>query len=206
MRMKTSSGKWRPLCLGLSVLRCNFPDVIIRSSNRRIISTEHRLHHYSDVMLGAMASQITRLTIVYWAVCSGADQRKSTKLRVTGLCEESSPVTCEFTAQRASNAQNVPFNNVIMFYQQGYFIYLFTLSSHSLVFNAAAAPKYTIDGQLSPQLAANQWWFRVIVCCIPRVWNNPKNQITGQWRLKYGYNLDIVLVPPLIHLAKNPKL
>ena len=184
MRMKTSSGKWRPLCLGLSVLRCNFPDVIIRSSNRRIISTEHRLHHYSDVMLDAMASQITRLTIVYWAVCSGADQRKSTKLRVTGLCEESSPVTG----------------------QQGYFIYLFILSSHSLVFNAAAAPKYTIDGQLSPQLAANQWWFRVIVCCIPRVWNNPKNQITGQWRLKYGYNLDIVLVSPLIHLAKNPKL
>ena len=32
--------------------------------------------HYNDVMIGAMASQITRLTIVYSAVYSGADQRK----------------------------------------------------------------------------------------------------------------------------------
>ena len=33
-------------------------------------------HHYNDVMMGAMASQITSLTIVYSTVYSGADQRK----------------------------------------------------------------------------------------------------------------------------------
>ena len=32
--------------------------------------------HYSDVIMGAMASQITSLTIVYPTVYSGADQRK----------------------------------------------------------------------------------------------------------------------------------
>ena len=32
--------------------------------------------HYSDVIMGAMASQITSLTIVYLTVYSGADQRK----------------------------------------------------------------------------------------------------------------------------------
>ena len=32
--------------------------------------------HYSDVIMSAMASQITRLTIVYSTVYSGADQRK----------------------------------------------------------------------------------------------------------------------------------
>ena len=32
--------------------------------------------HYSDVMMSAMASQITSLTIVNWTVYSGADQRK----------------------------------------------------------------------------------------------------------------------------------
>ena len=32
--------------------------------------------HYSDVVMGAMASQITSLTIVYSTVYSGADQRK----------------------------------------------------------------------------------------------------------------------------------
>ena len=34
------------------------------------------LLHYSDVIMGTMASQITSLTIVYTSVCSGADQRK----------------------------------------------------------------------------------------------------------------------------------
>ena len=33
-------------------------------------------HHYSDIIMGAMASQITSLTIVYSIIYSGADQRK----------------------------------------------------------------------------------------------------------------------------------
>ena len=33
--------------------------------------------------------------------------KKTSKLRVTGLCAENSPVTDEFPAQRASNAENV---------------------------------------------------------------------------------------------------
>ena len=32
--------------------------------------------HYSDVIMGAIASQITSVSIVYSTVCSGADQRK----------------------------------------------------------------------------------------------------------------------------------
>ena len=57
--------------------------------------------------MSTMASQITRLTIVYSTVNPGADQRKESKLRVTGLCVGNSPVTGEFTAQMASNAENV---------------------------------------------------------------------------------------------------
>ena len=34
--------------------------------------------------------------------------KKTSKLRVTGLCGGNSPLTGEFPAQRASNAQNVP--------------------------------------------------------------------------------------------------
>ena len=41
--------------------------------------------HYSDVIMDAIASQITSLTIVYSTVYSDADQ-KTPKLRVTGLC------------------------------------------------------------------------------------------------------------------------
>ena len=40
--------------------------------------------------------------------------KKTSKLRVTGLCAGNSPVTGEFPAQRASNAENIPFDDVIM--------------------------------------------------------------------------------------------
>ena len=40
-----------------------------------LTSADSRIH-YSDVIMGAMASQITSLTIVYSTVYSGADQRK----------------------------------------------------------------------------------------------------------------------------------
>ena len=62
---------------------------------------------YSDVIMGTMVSQITSLTIVYSTVHSGADQRKASKLRTTGLCAGNSPETGKFLAQMASYAENV---------------------------------------------------------------------------------------------------
>ena len=59
--------------------------------------------HYNDVMMSATASQITSITIVY----SRLRSKKTSKLRVTGLCEESPSVIGEFPAQKASNAENV---------------------------------------------------------------------------------------------------
>ena len=64
--------------------------------------------------MGAMASQITRLTIVNSTVYSGADQRKTSKLRVTCLCAGNSPVTSDFPAQMARNAEMFQFDDVIM--------------------------------------------------------------------------------------------
>ena len=63
--------------------------------------------HYNDVIMGAMTSQITSLTNVYSTVYLGVDKKKTSKLRVTGLCAGNSMVTSEFPAQRASNAENV---------------------------------------------------------------------------------------------------
>ena len=40
--------------------------------------------------------------------------KKTSKLYVTGLCEGKSPVTGEFPAQRASNSEKFPFDDVIM--------------------------------------------------------------------------------------------
>ena len=39
--------------------------------------------------------------------------KKTSKLRVTGLCEGNSPATGEFPAQRAGNAEMFPFDDVI---------------------------------------------------------------------------------------------
>ena len=52
---------------------------------------------WRDVIISAMASQITSLTIVYSAVYSGADRAGN------------SPVTGEFPLEMASNAENASF-------------------------------------------------------------------------------------------------
>ena len=57
--------------------------------------------------MGANASQITSLTIVYSTVYSGADQRKQQSSALLGLYAGNSPVAGEFPAQMASNAENV---------------------------------------------------------------------------------------------------
>ena len=62
--------------------------------------------------MGEIASQITSLPIVYLTVDSGADQRKyqgSASLTFA---------TGEFPAQRASNAENFPFDDVITLFRR----------------------------------------------------------------------------------------
>ena len=63
--------------------------------------------HYSEVIMGAMTSQITGVSIVYSTVFIRRRWKNTSKLHVTGLCDGISPVTGEFPAQRASNAENV---------------------------------------------------------------------------------------------------
>ena len=92
-----------------------FPLHRARSAASRSVSISSRHHrqkrrkvtyqHYCGVIMCAVASQITSLTIVYSTGYSDAD--KKTKLRVTGLCVGNSPETGEFPAQMASNAENV---------------------------------------------------------------------------------------------------
>ena len=70
--------------------------------------------HYNDVIMSAMASQITSLYECLLNCLSRHRSKKISKLRVTGLCEGNSPVVGEFHTQRASNAQMFPFDDVIM--------------------------------------------------------------------------------------------
>ena len=71
--------------------------------------------HNSDVIISAMASQITGVSVVCLTVCSGSDQRKKSKLRVTGLCEGNPPVTGGFSPHKGPVMQKMfPFDDVIM--------------------------------------------------------------------------------------------
>ena len=64
-------------------------------------------YHYNDVIMSAMASQITSLTIVYSTTYSKHRSKKTSKLCITGLWVGNSPVTGEFPTQKASDTENV---------------------------------------------------------------------------------------------------
>ena len=97
--------------------RCQYIVAVAAAELQQIFPMNHKIiiqvytlcheKHYNDVIMGAIASQITSLTIVYSNDYSDADQKKKSKLRVTGLCAGNSPVTGEFPAQIASNAENI---------------------------------------------------------------------------------------------------
>ena len=74
--------------------------ITLTSQVAAVIQTQfHNLViHYGDVIMGAIASQITSLMSVYLTVYSDADQRKH---------QSSASLAGEFPAQMASNAENV---------------------------------------------------------------------------------------------------
>ena len=65
--------------------------------------------HYSDVIKGAMASQffIQQPHDCFLICLCRRRSKKTSKLRVIGLCAGNSPVVVKFPAQMASNAENV---------------------------------------------------------------------------------------------------
>ena len=66
--------------------------------------------HYDDVIMSAMASQITSLTIVY----SRHRSKKTSNLRVTGLCEGNSPGPVNSPHKGPVTRKMFPFDDVIM--------------------------------------------------------------------------------------------
>ena len=99
------------LNLSMSFFRCRKETVhhFLAMSSKVGWSNEHlTTAHYSDVIMSAMASQITGLAIVYSTVYSGENQRKdqiSASLAfVRGIHRRQAT---EVPAQRASSAENV---------------------------------------------------------------------------------------------------
>ena len=69
-------------------------------------SDDEVVFHKSDVIMSAMASQITGVSNCMLSRSFRYRSKKTSKLRVTGLCEWNPPLTGGFPSQRASNAEN----------------------------------------------------------------------------------------------------
>ena len=71
-------------------------------------------NHYSDVIMGTMASQITSLTIVYSTVCSGEDQRKHQSSASLGFVRGIHRWPVNFPHKWPVTQKMFPFDDVIM--------------------------------------------------------------------------------------------
>ena len=112
---------WRHDCYALPVQNClndslealAFLSYLMEIRFRyETITNAHHRHpmthsHYNDVIMSAMASQITSLTIVYSSIYSGADQRKHQSPASLAFVRGFFTGDRWFPAYRASNADNV---------------------------------------------------------------------------------------------------
>ena len=127
--------------------------------------------HYRDVIIGAIASPITSLTIVY----SDADQRKhqspASLAFVRGIHP---PGTGEFPAQMASNAENVSI----------------WWRHHASVLLGWTFPRYAANTRNLCYLELSSWWRHQmetfsasLAICVRAIHRSPVNSLhKGQWR------------------------
>ena len=114
IHLKMSSGKWRPFCLDLKVIKSESGSPLFLMCS---LCSLFPFDHYSDVIMDTVASQITSLTIVYSTVYSDADQRKhesSASLSLVYRGPLNSPHTWPVTRKM------FPFDVVIMRGTQGF--------------------------------------------------------------------------------------
>ena len=86
------------------------PITIRAPTNLQTYLKDRQSQHYIDVIMTTMASQITSLTVVYSTVKS----KKTSKLRVTGLCVGNSPGPVNSPHKGPVTRKMFPFDDVIM--------------------------------------------------------------------------------------------
>ena len=79
-----------------------------------IVKTLHQNVHYSDVIMSAMASQITCVSIAYSTFCSGADQRKHQSSALLAFVRGIQRWWVDSPHQSPVTRKIFPFNDVIM--------------------------------------------------------------------------------------------
>ena len=101
----------------------------LRLGHERMVCVVGRCH-YSDVIMGTIASQITSLTIVYLTVYSGADERKDQSSASLAFVRGSHRGPVNSPHKWPVTRKMFPFDDVIMYY----FSYSVSLRHCSAVF------------------------------------------------------------------------
>ena len=117
-----------------------------------IIASHRGQSHYNDVITSAMASEIIGVSI--FARLFRRRSNKTSKLRVTALCEGNSPVTGEFPTQMASNAENVS----MWWRHHAWWRTSYTLAI-SVLYNGTVKPVYNdhLMGYFSAFWSSSRW-------------------------------------------------
>ena len=100
MRLKVSSAKRRPFCLGLNVLMNRGPGLTSLYWGLFYLTLQWRHNDHDSVSNHQPHGCLLKRLFA-------RRSKKTSKRRVTGLCAGNSPGTGEFPAQRASNAEYV---------------------------------------------------------------------------------------------------
>ena len=105
-----------PFWLIMQCLQGYHNDCVLKSAKNMYLYALFLWDHYNDVIMNAMASQITSLTIFFTqpfiqvhidCLLRRRSKKENIKHHVTGLCAGNSPVTGKFPAEWANNAKNV---------------------------------------------------------------------------------------------------
>ena len=112
--------------------------------SRAFLDSSKCSHRYNNVIMGAMASQITSLTIVYSTINPGEDKKKTSKFRVTGLCEGNSPSPVNSPHKGPVTLKMFPFDDVIM-------IGSFTIRNPFLLCNGRVVMMSTMSSRVAPK-------------------------------------------------------
>ena len=132
---------------------CNIP----ATTSERLIKP-----HYSDVIMGARASQITSLIIVYSTGYSGADQRKHQSSASLAFLWGIRWWPVNSPHKWPGTRKMFPFDEVIMLFENGYWDYLefhIPRSSHWGISNMQKCYADIIDKRLTH-------WGRVTHICV----------------------------------------
>ena len=114
-----------------------------------VIDTKHP-DHYGDVIMGAMASQITSLTIVYSTVYSDADQRKHQSFASLAFLRWIHRGPVNSLHKWPVTRKMFPFDNVIM-------LWVGLLLIDNTSFSSIALLRYYFSAKWAPRVTSVTW-------------------------------------------------